>query len=92
MEPAGPITVHSVCPRGAGGAENAIDAEVAVGRCIAADGDRFVSHPDVTRQSIALGEDRHRAQAEIAARANHAHRDLSAVSNEDLAQDPAILP
>ena len=42
----------------------------------------------MTRGAIALGEDRHRPEAELTARANDAYRDLPAVGDQDLVQDP----
>ena len=68
--------------------KDSVDAKVAVSRGIAAERDRLVSHAHVTGPSIALGKDRHRPEAEVAACANHAHRDLAAVGDEDLVQDP----
>ena len=67
---------------------DAIDAKVAVRRGIATNRDRLVGHAHVTGRAIAFGKHRHRPEAEIAARANDAYRDLPAVGDEDLVQDP----
>ena len=66
-----------------------VDAKVAFCRRIAADRDRLVGHPDVAGRAIALGVDRHRREAHVTARADHAHRDLPAVGDEDFAQNQA---
>jgi hypothetical protein len=71
-----------------GGVNDTVDAKVAVSRGIAANRDRLIGHPDVASPSIAFGKDRHCPEAEIAACTDHAHRDLPAVGDEDLVQDP----
>ena len=71
--------------------DEAVDAQVALGRRARADGDRLVRHPDVARGAIAFGIHRHRCEAHVAARANDAHRDLPAVGDQNLAQNHAIL-
>ncbi len=68
--------------------KDAIDAKVTVGGGIAAKRDGLVCHAYVASSSIALRKDRHYPEAEVAACANDAHRDLPAVGDEDLVQDP----
>src|SRR5687768_16863849 len=71
--------------------DDAVDPKVAVAGRVGPDAYRLVRHADVTRGTIALGIDRHRFEVQVAARANHAHRDLPAVGDEDFVQNQAIL-
>src|SRR3989442_15406915 len=45
---------------------------------------RLVGHEHMRRLAVRLGEDRDGRDAELAARADHAHGDLAAVRDEDL--------
>jgi hypothetical protein len=81
--------VNGICSACARSVENRVDAQVTFGRGVAADRDGFIGHAHMARGAIAFGKHRHRREACVAACANHAHRDLPAVGDEDLAQDHA---
>jgi len=76
--------MHGVRTRFADGVDHAIDPQVALARRAGTDLIRFVGEPHVKRRAIALGVHDHRRDAELAARANHAHGNLAAVGYEDL--------
>ena len=65
-----------------------LDVEVALGGGGGPDRVRLVGHEHMKRLAVRLGEDRDGRDAELAARADHAHGDLAAVRDEDL-RDPA---
>ena len=60
------------------------DAEIALGRGRRADADRAVGHPYVHGALVGLRVDRHGLDVELVECADHAHRDLTAVGDEDL--------
>jgi hypothetical protein len=83
--------VDRVGTRPARGVHDAIDAQVAVGGRIGPDRHCLVGHAHMPRRAIALGVDRDRGHAHVAARANDPHRDLAAVGDKDLQQNPKTL-
>ena len=66
-----------------GGADDPVDAQVAVARGGVADLDGLVGHPHMQRTGVGFGVDRDGLDAEPLARADHPARDLSTVGNED---------
>ena len=83
--------MHGVGARARGCVEDAVDAEVAVARRAWTNGVRFVGIADVQRLTIALGEDGHRPQAHLAARARNPHADFATVRDENLLHN-GMLP
>ena len=81
--------MHGLGARLAGDGDQAIDDEVALGGRGRADRPRLVGEPHVERVPIGLGEDGHRADARVPARPHHAHRDLTAVGDEELSEHVA---
>ena len=67
-----------------GGADDRRDVEVARRRRRRADADRLVGEPHVLRLGVGLGMDDHRLDAQLAAGALDAQRDLAAVGDQDL--------
>ena len=67
-----------------------VGAQVALARGAGADRHGLIGHAHVTGAAIALGEDRHRRQAQVAAGADDPHRDLAAVGDQDLLQAPIV--
>jgi len=78
--------VHGIGTRRCGGVNQRGGAEITVARRAGADAHGLVGHADVARGTIAVGEDRHRREAEVAAGADNPHRDLAAVGDQDLLQ------
>ena len=66
------------------GADDRRHAQVAVGAARRPDADVLVGEPDVQRVLVGLGVDRDRLDAELAAGADDAQRDLAAVGDQDL--------
>ena len=60
-----------------------LDVEVGLGGRRRADGISLVGFAHVQRGAIHFGEDRDRGDAHLAAGANDAHRDLSAIGDQD---------
>jgi hypothetical protein len=76
--------VHRV---GAGlprGVDDLVDDQVRVTRRAAAERERLVGRAHVQRVAVGVGVDRHAGQAGVLAGAGHAHRDLTAVGDQDL--------
>ncbi len=69
-----------------GGGDQGRDVEVAVGGFGRADADRFVREAHVLEVTIGGGVHRHGLDAELAAGAQDAQRDLATVGDEDLVQ------
>ena len=67
-----------------GGAQHRRHAQVAVGAARRADADVLVGEPHVQRVLVGLGVHRDGADAQLAARADHAKSDLTAVGDQDL--------
>ena len=61
-------------------------ADVLGGVEVARDGERLVGASRVERPGVVGLGDRHRRDPERAARAEHAHRDLAAVRDQELAE------
>jgi hypothetical protein len=68
----------------ADGIDELLDDQVALARGRRTDGDRLVGQAHVGRQRVGFGIDGHRAQAELAAGANHPAGDLAAVGDQHL--------
>ena len=66
-----------------GGADHAGDLEIAVGRLRRADAIRFVGQLEIAGAAIALAEDGHRLDAQLAARPDDPQRDFTAIGNEN---------
>src|SRR5688500_8842705 len=77
--------MHRVGGAGAGRIDDAVDAQVALRWRTRPNRHRLVRHPHVPCGAIALGEHRHRLESHVAARANDAHGNLSAVRDEHVA-------
>ena len=60
--------------------------QVALLGALAAERERLVGQADVQRVAVELGVDRDGADAELAARADDAHRDLAAIGDEHLVE------
>ena len=72
---------------GAGAArdvDQTVDAQVAVGRAVAAERPGLVGHAHVAGRAIAVGVHRHRGEPGLAGRANDADRDFAAIGDENL--------
>src|SRR5262249_24101298 len=74
--------VDGVGARDLGGADDGRHVEVARARRGGADADLLVGEADVQRVGVGRRVDGHRLDAELAARSNHAERDLAAVRYE----------
>ena len=66
--------------------QHAVDPQVRLARGGGADRQGFVREPDVERVHVRLREHRHAADPQLAARPDHAHRDLAAVGDEQLGE------
>jgi hypothetical protein len=75
--------MNGVCARSPRHVDQAVDAQVAFTRRARSDGVRLVRTAHMQRGPIAFGIHGHRRQTGLAARANHAHRDLSAIGNQN---------
>ena len=82
--------VHRVGAGLLGDVDDLLDVEVGVGRGRAAERVRLVGEPHEERVAVGLGVHRHAADAGVLAGADHAHRDLAAVGDEDLLQRLAL--
>ena len=78
--------VDGVRPARPRGVEHTVDAQVRLARGGRPDGQRLVGEPHVQGRPVLFREDGHRANPHLAAGADHAHRDLAAVGDEDLAE------
>ena len=67
-----------------GGADDRRHVQVAVGAARRADADVLVGEADVQRVLVGLGVDGDGLDAQLAAGADHAQRDLAAVGDQDL--------
>ena len=67
-----------------GGVEDLVDDQVGVAGRRAAEGERLVGDAHVQRVAVGLGVDGDAGQAGVLAGACHAHRDLTAVGDQDL--------
>ena len=76
--------VHGVGAGGAGGGDERVDRQVALGGRRRSDRVRLVGHEHVQRLAVGLREDRHGGDALLAAGADDAHRDLAPVGDEQL--------
>ena len=74
--------VHRVGARVLRGLDDAVDDEVGLGRRAGTDADGGVGLADVERVAVGLGEDGDGLDAEFAARALHAQRDLATVRQQ----------
>ena len=72
-----------------GGGDEARDLEVGVARRRGADADVVVGEADVQRLAVGLGVDGDRLDAELAAGANDAQRDLAAICDQDFLEHAA---
>jgi hypothetical protein len=75
--------VHGLRTGGAGGADQLVDDEIALGRGLPAERECLVRGRHVARPAVGVGVDGDRPQAELAERPEDADRDLSAVGHED---------
>ncbi len=75
--------MHGIGAGAAGGVEQRIDAQVALGRGRLADAHRLVGLGDMRRQGISGAVDSHGAVAQGARRADHAASDFATVGDED---------
>jgi hypothetical protein len=66
------------------GVDDLVDHEVRVARRGATQGERLVGRAHVQGVAVGLGVDGHAGQPRVLARAGHAHRDLTAVGDQDL--------
>jgi hypothetical protein len=66
------------------GLDDLLDDQVGVARRGAAQGEGLVGDPHVQRVAVGLGVDRHAGQAGVLAGSSDAHRDLTAVGDQDL--------
>ena len=86
--------VHRVGAGGAGGGQQLVDAQIAVGRAVATQrtGQRGFAHVQGIR--VGVGMHGHGLQAHAARRGDHAARDLAAVGDEDAFQVtlPGVSP
>ena len=73
-----------------GGGDDRRDVEVALRRAARADAHRLVGEAHVERARVGLGVHGDGADAELAARADDAQRDLAAVRDEDLLEQRAL--
>ena len=60
------------------------DIEIGLGRGCGANGVGFIGHQNVQRSAIHIGKDRNRGNPQLAAGANHPHRDLPPIRDENL--------
>ena len=74
-----------------GGADDRRDVQVAVGAPRRADADVLVGEAHVQRVLVGLGVDGHGLDAELAAGADDAQRDLAAVGDQDLLEHQAAV-
>ena len=70
-----------------GGGDDLRDIEVRLGRRVAAERVRLISHPDVTGVTVRVGVDRDRAIARVAAGPDNADCDLAPIGDEHLLHD-----
>src|SRR5215475_10299533 len=75
--------MHAVGARLPRGIDQTIDTEIALAGCIAADVHGTVGKPDVPRAPVAVRIHRDGLDPHVAAGADHAHRDLAAVRDEN---------
>ena len=68
--------------------EQRVDPQVAVGRAVPADMNRFVRGAHVGRRGVGIAEDGDRAHAQLVTRADHPERDLTSIGDEDFARTP----
>ncbi len=80
--------VDGVGAAGPGRGDDAVDRQVAVARRRRAQPDGDVGQPDVGRVGVGVGEHRDRAQAHVAAGAQHARGDLAAVGDQHAVDRP----
>ena len=71
--------------------ENAVDAQIAFGRCGRPDVRGFVGHTHMERSAIGIRVDGDARDPHLAQRANDAHRNLAAIGDQDLAEHEAEL-
>jgi hypothetical protein len=81
--------VHRVGAGDLGGADDRRDVEIALGRGGRPDADGFVREAHVERLRVDVRVDRDRANPHLPRRAQHAHRDLTPVRDEDLLEHRA---
>ena len=75
----------------AGGLQNAVDSQVAFGGWRGTDVLRLVRHAHVQGRAIGIGEDGDGADPHLAQSAHHAHGNLAAIGNQDLAEHSQIV-
>ena len=75
--------MHRLALRRLGGRDDARDAQVALGRRRRPDADRLVGEADVQRVAVGGRVHRDGLDPELVERADHAHRDLAPVRDED---------
>jgi hypothetical protein len=75
-----------------GGANDAIDAQIALRRGSFTDADGFVGHVNVHRIGVSLGIDGYGSDVEFLARADDADGDFTAIGDEDLLEHDGGVP
>ena len=78
--------VHGVGAGALAGRQHGVDAQVRLGRGLAAERDGLVGERNVRRCGVRLAEHSNGAIAERTRRANHAARDLAAIGDENLVE------
>ena len=76
--------VDGLCPSGLGGGQDALPAQVALGRRGRAQVDGFVAGLHMPSSGIGIGIHRHRGDAQLAGGGRHPASDLAAVGNQNL--------
>ena len=74
-----------------GGVDDAIDAEIAFGRCRRPDVRGLVGAPYVERGAVGVGIDRDAGDVHLPQRADNADCDLAAIGDQDLAKHEAKI-
>ena len=73
------------------GVQDAVDAQIALGGGRGTDVFGLIGHAHVQRGAVGIGVDGDAGDAHFAQRADHAHRDLAAVGDQDLAEHAVEL-
>ncbi len=78
--------------------QNLVDVEIRLSRSCGANGVGLVRHQNMQSGAIDIGKDSSRENSQLAAGANHPHRDLSPIGDKNLlehsvgASAPLVLP
>ena len=84
--------MHRLRPRGPHRRHHLVDHDIRLIGRRRADMDRLVGHADVQRVAIGVGIDRHRLDAHLAGRLDHAAGNLAPVGNQDLVKHRRPFP